>query len=83
MTITDTLEVYDNGGETIDRYTAIIGHDVYGMSKRPSSPQGVNQFSCGTNQLVADRSELGREITDFSELPDTVVQAIDKRCANY
>ena len=28
------IEIYDNGGETFDRYTVIVGKDVYGSGER-------------------------------------------------
>ena len=40
------VTVYDDGGKTIDRYTVVIGNDVYGMSDNCLSPNGFNQY-CG------------------------------------
>ncbi len=40
------IQVYDNGGETFDRYTVIIDNDVFGMSENPLSASGFNQW-CG------------------------------------
>ena len=36
-----TVEVYDNGGKTCDRYTAIIDGHVYTMSDNANMPNGV------------------------------------------
>ena len=38
------LKVWDNGGESFDRYTIRIRNYYYGMSENPSHPQGFNQF---------------------------------------
>ena len=40
------VTVYDNNGDTYDRYTVIIGESCYGMSHNPMSPMGFNQY-CG------------------------------------
>ena len=40
--------IYDNGGETLDRYTIFIGDDVYGMSEQ----------GCGFNMYIGDRTEI-------------------------
>jgi len=39
------LAIYDNNGKTADRYTVIIGNDVYGMSTDANMPNGFNQFA--------------------------------------
>lgn len=38
--------VYDNGGKTFDRFTAVILGDVVGMSEEPTHPLGFGQY-CG------------------------------------
>lgn len=45
--ITDeSVHVFDNGGETIDRYTFITPDgDIYGSSKNPFYPRGFGMFS--------------------------------------
>ena len=40
--------IYDNLGETLDRYTIFIGDDVFGMSAE----------GCGFNMYIGDRSEI-------------------------
>ncbi len=45
------VTVYDNGGETLDRYSVIIRYPdgyaaLFGMSEKPFHPHGFNQF-CG------------------------------------
>ena len=49
------VRCYDNGGETIDRYTVVFsgrypkdgaGHLSIGMSSNPTHPHGIGQHSC-------------------------------------
>lgn len=71
------IEIYDNGGETFDRYTVIIDGDVYGMSANPNSPQGFNQYSGTLAELPMARSN-GERIT-MESLPEEVQKAIEAR----
>lgn len=67
------IRIYDNGGETFDRYTVIYMDDLCpytslytarGMSENPSHPQGFGQI------CEAEPGEhLGKEI-DFTDLPE-------------
>ena len=70
---------YDNGGQTIDRYTVVIGKDVYGMSSDPTSPQGFNQYA-GNLATTPGLSvkHVGRRIK-WADLPPEVQQAIRDR----
>ena len=68
------IEIYDNGGETFDRYTIIINADVYGMSHNPKSPQGFNQYSGTLSELPMARSN-GDRVT-LESLPEEVQEAI-------
>lgn len=70
------IEVYDNGGETFDRYTIIIDGEVYGMSHNPQSPQGFNQFSGMLSELPNARQ--GDAVT-IESLPEDVQRAIEER----
>lgn len=70
------IEIYDNGGETFDRYTVIIGKEVYGMSHNPNSPQGFNQYSGTLAELPGARQ--GERIT-LESLPEEVQEAIKDR----
>ena len=75
------LKIYDNGGETVDRYTIIkkdpvYGDEAYGMSDNPQSPQGFNQYIGDPSKFALDA--LGKEIT-FSELNLEVKTAIGER----
>jgi len=73
------LEVYDNGGRTIDRYTVLIAH--YGgkslwvalaLSANPDSPQGFSLF------VQAVHGDLGESI-NFLDLPENVQAHIARR----
>lgn len=70
------ITVYDNGGETVDRYTVFIGEDAYGMSDDPQSPQGFNQYTGYADDM--DIPSLGREV-ELSTLPEAVQNAILER----
>lgn len=51
------IKVLDSGEDTFcDRYTVIIGKDVFGMSNNACSPQGFNQYE-GTIGLDEGLSE--------------------------
>lgn len=65
------LKIYDNGGKTFDRYTAVYLNQpeanhcfsARGMSENPTSPQG---FGCWTT------AQLGRhlgKLIKFNQLP--------------
>lgn len=71
------IEIYDNGGETFDRYTVIIDGDVYGMSANPQSPQGFNQYSGTLAELPMARSN-GERVT-IESLSEVVQDAINAR----
>lgn len=70
------LKVLDNGGKTFDRYTVVIGWDVFTMSQNPLSPQGVNQYM-GTFLSLTFRKE-DKEIK-WEDVPDDVKAAIQER----
>ena len=89
----EKISVFDNGGETIDRYTVIIGNLVYGMSSNATSPSGFNQYCGDVSDFPAlfrkpsDPSRyltpihLGIEVTTClnSCIPDEVKRAIKNR----
>jgi hypothetical protein len=66
-----TIRIYDNGGKTFDRYTAVYmgwpeGCGLYaarGMSEHPFHPQGFGQFCA-----AMPGRHLGKRIA-FAELP--------------
>lgn len=65
------VRIYDNGGETFDRYTAVYmnqpeGRGLFGargMSENPYHPQGFGQYCA-----AMPGRHLGRRIT-FASLP--------------
>lgn len=73
------LQVYDNGGKTFDRYTAVYmwqreGNGLYGcigMSEDPFHPQGFGQHSS-----AAPGRHLGKRIA-YGDLPVECRMAID------
>lgn len=77
------IEVYDNGGETFDRYTVIIGSSVFGMGGDPMMPNGFNQYSGELSELRSDlREASGRRLSD-AEIPARVGEAIEARMGRH
>ena len=77
------VKVYDNGGETADRYTVVIldrawdtkpGYKaMLGLSDDPTHPQGFSQFTEGQ-----DGPHLGKLIK-FTDLPRNVQEHVKDR----
>ena len=64
--------IYDNGGETLDRYTIFIGDDVYGMSEQ----------GCGFNMYIGDRTDIaegGHLGIMLDHIPHGIKNAINER----
>ena len=69
--IETNVRIYDNGGESFDRYTAVYlnesaGNGMFnarGMSANPNHPQGFGQLTS-----AMDGEHLGKRI-EFDELP--------------
>ena len=68
------IEVFDNGGKTVDRFTVIIDEAVFGMSDDPFYPLGFNQFSCMKSELSLPIEGLKRKY-----LPKEIKEAILNR----
>jgi hypothetical protein len=70
------VRIWDNGGETVDRYTIAIkvdgGWDVYGMAQ---DPKVFNQFSHSTGDGYKGP---GSRVL-FSVLPESVQKAVADR----
>jgi hypothetical protein len=73
-------KIYDNGGESFDRYTILFepwyfgkSCNCLGLSTDPESPLGFSQFSD-----CYDGDHLGKEIK-FEDLPDNVQTHIINR----
>ena len=76
--LNEKIVIYDNGGETMDRYTVIIGNDVYGMSDDATSPQGFNQYIGEVGQDIKLGSHLGKKIS-INKVSSSVKKAIKDR----
>jgi hypothetical protein len=49
------IRIFDNKGETFDRYTVLIDEDAFGMSHNPLSAQGFNQYIGFSKDIKIDR----------------------------
>jgi len=78
------IRVYDNGGESFDRYTVVFtgnykgrqGCDYLGMSAHPFHPQGFGQH--GWSEMRIDHpsyKHLGKNIR-FTDLPKDCQRAV-------
>lgn len=66
----DHIEVWDNGGKTIDRYTVVKDNElVFTMNDAPFHPQGFCQFAGERESYPDNMSHCGDYQT---ELPDAV-----------
>ena len=80
--------LYDNGGETFDRYTLVIEYKTcamkffYGLSDNPLTPQGFNQFigdqRSGDNSGITEGEHLGTVIA-IKDTNEGVQKAIQQR----
>ena len=76
------LKIYDNEGETFDRYTVVFDekhnglYECLGLSEHPSHPQGFSQWS---NCMIGNH--LGKEIS-FDELTTELQEHIKYRLVN-
>ena len=67
----DDVVVYDNKGETFDRFTVVIGSSVFTMSDNPTSPHGVNMYVGELSEL--DVSSFGSKL---SFIPEKIKNAV-------
>lgn len=78
------ITIFDNEGETVDRYTVYIGRDgvtdIYSMSDNPSHPQGVNQYSHTVQGMEPPEAHDDDIEIGFPALPEKVQDAIRERC---
>lgn len=84
------VRLYDNGGETLDRYTCVFtrrygeGFPFLMMSGRPFSPLGVGQHGEG-GEAPIDRprySHIGKKV-GWDELPKDVQRCIMQDYVEY
>ena len=76
------VRIYDNGGKTCDRYTAVYMNcptdhnrayfDARAMDARPFHPQGFGQFT-----IACPGKHLGKRIK-FEELPEDCQKLIQE-----
>jgi len=66
------LRVWDNGGETTDRYTVVVGEDVYYMSENANMPNGV----CMYGGRLDEGEPMGDEMPGIGSLPAGTLIAI-------
>lgn len=64
----EVVKVYDNSGQTFDRYTVIFNDrpDALGLSNNCDSPQGFSQFG-----VAIEGRHLDGQI-QFADLPESV-----------
>ena len=73
------IKVFDNQGRTFDRYTVVIGKNVFTMSKNTTSPQGFNQYAGELGKDInLDILQKG-ELVKYLSLPKDVQKAIQDR----
>ena len=70
------VQVFDNGGKTVDRYTIIIGESIYCMSSDPTNPQGVNQCAGTWKPLPGMVHSMGKLL---DHIPEEIQRAIEER----
>jgi hypothetical protein len=83
--MTAKYSLYDNGGKTCDRYTMVYldskdqktgMYDCFGMSDRPTHPQGVGQHSqCHVGRHLGKRIKL-------ADLPGECQRVVERLTAN-
>ncbi len=72
--------VYDNNGETFDRYTIFTPDgSVYGMSDNALMPNGFNQY-LGDDTEVKKGSHLGKKL---KSIPESIKVAVERRMSEY
>jgi len=76
------MNIYDNNGETCDRYTIVLRSsglmcDMLGLSELPDSPLGFSQYTMGM-----DGEHLGKRI-QWNDLPENVQSHVEGRLKYY
>jgi hypothetical protein len=77
------VTVYDEGDASThkDRYTVVIGQDVYGMSEDAEDPHGFNHW-LGNVANIQPGEHLGEEVK-MGSLPEQVKNAIKARILDF
>ena len=78
------VRIYDNGGETIDRYTVVIDYpdgsqSWLGASEAPFHPQGFGQHIGDEGSGNQEGEHLGKRVK-FAEVPEPVQRFIEGDC---
>lgn len=82
------VRCYDNGGETVDRYTVVYsrvdGHPFVGMSEKPYDPQGFGQHGENERCAIDDPTygHIGKKIC-FADLPQACQHLVLSDYATY
>lgn len=71
-----SVEVFDNHGKTFDRYTVVIEKNVFTMSSDPGSTEGMNQYCCPVEKMIA---HCTKDQVSLEEVPKQVLLAIIER----
>lgn len=79
----EDVTVYDEGDASThkDRYTVVIGQDVYGMSEDAEDPHGFNHW-LGNVANIQPGEHLGEEVK-MGSLPEQVKNAIKARISDF
>ena len=78
---TQNIKIYDNGGKTFDRYTAIIDRMFFGFSENPFSPLGFSQFCGDVPKGMRSYRHLGKKVSLDSlsaDVQKAILDRIDK-----
>lgn len=89
------LAIYDNGGETFDRYTVFykplepleslrdeIGYR--GMSEHPYAPNGFGIYdTMPAHQAAAYRQRVYRHSCKWTDLPEDVQRSVRQDCEEF
>lgn len=87
----ELIAVYDNGGKTLDRYTAVYSDSFLyrgqwwtfyrGMSEDPFSPGGYGIMGeISRYDLSAYRNRVYRQYVSYDSLPEQVKKSIELDC---
>ena len=74
--------IFDNGGETLDRYTLVFDGHCWGMSEKPFHPHGYGQYVGELGLAVSNEWIETQTEVQWHELPTDVQQFIDQIVRN-
>ena len=79
LKIGNNIKVYEEPPQLnniFDKYTIIIGEEVFTMSENPNSPQGFNQYWGNIKEFSKEHFKNKKEL---SKIPIEIVKAIINR----